>query len=580
MLSGFFCSPLVFVFVAFGLAWPIAARLNLDPAEKLCATAVLSLLGTYLITFAIYLLGFSFAAAWCLPALGLIGLIRGHRELRVMATDADVRALCIGQILIMAWCVGLLALIVSYSGGGWAGDWYEHWERTEFFVYRWPVDTKFLGAYPLPARPPLANLVTGALIAPSVATFAKYQVATTLLNCLVFIPGVLLARRFQRATKTAASIPGMVAVFTLFLMVNPSFVENATFAWTKLFAAFFVLAGVYFFLRSHDADAPRAAAPLCAVSLAAGILTHYSAGPYVVVLAVAWFVLNFRRASDPTFWRLTFTTALIGGAILATWFAWSIATYGLVTTVSSNSSAAVEPEWRGRTLLKVVLNLRDTIVPHFLRRLDHELIEQTSTWGSLRDWAFQLYQVNLLFVFGSVAWLVLLVAGARAHRDALPRQRGFWSLFVVGTIVLGVGVHGARDHWGLAHICLQPLTVLGLGFLAARWSSLGQRWKLAVILGAVIDFALGIALQFGVQSFELDRWLGSGRSLVDQIASYTPTVKMNLYGKLVNHLDFVSDALGSSTGLVTILLGAVLLLALARRREVRRRLDSVTADLR
>ena len=91
-----------------------------------------------------------------------------------------------------------LWLVASYSGGGWTSDWFEHWERTQFFLDRWPLDTKFLGFGALPARPPLANLVTGALLAVTRQDFAHYQFFTTLLNSLAFLPAALLARRFDQ----------------------------------------------------------------------------------------------------------------------------------------------------------------------------------------------------------------------------------------------------------------------------------------------------------------------------------------------------------------------------------------------
>ena len=47
MLSPLLPSLLLFLVVAFGLAWPIAVRLPLSAAEKIAASAALSLLGTY-----------------------------------------------------------------------------------------------------------------------------------------------------------------------------------------------------------------------------------------------------------------------------------------------------------------------------------------------------------------------------------------------------------------------------------------------------------------------------------------------------------------------------------------------------
>ncbi|MDB6169796.1 MAG: hypothetical protein JWM88_2660 [Verrucomicrobia bacterium] len=560
---------LLFPVVTLGLAWPVAAKLKLEPAEKLCATAVLSLLGVYLLAFASYILGLPNSALWAVPLLALAGLLAGGRAFREMLGDPDARALGVGQLLVSAWCAGWLALVASYSGGGWAGDWFEHWERARFFLERWPREVKFLGRYLLPARPPLANLVTGAFLVPAGTTFASYQVIMTLLNGMAFLPAALLARRFYLSPGFSPGISpaggrAVVAALAVLVMVNPSFVENATFAWTKLISAFFVLAGLYFFLRANDADAPAAALPLSAASLGGGILAHYSAGPYVLLLAAAWVALNFHRRGEAVFRRRTAQAAGIGAAVLATWFAWAIANYGIATTLASNTSATVQPEWRDHQFLKIMLNLRDTLVPHFLRNVDPALIEQRSAWGYLRDWFFQIYQVNLLFIFGSVAWLILPVILVREGRRSPARSLRFWSGFVGGAILLGVIVHGARDHWGLAHICLLAVVLLGLAYLAARWPGLGRKWKIALAAGAVVDLALGIALQFAVQSQALDRWLTPDDPPMEQIRSYTESTMINFGAKLVHHLEFFSDVRSVPGAAVAGFLAVILLLAVVR----------------
>ena len=567
MLLEFGLTLLLFLALAFGPAWPVAARLALDPAEKLCASVVLSLLAVYLVAFAIYLLGLPVAAFWVLPALGVTGFVAGHRTLFATARDPDARGLLTGQLLVTGWCVGGLWLVASYSGGGWTSDWFEHWERTRFFLDRWPLDTKFLGFGALPARPPLANLVTGALLAVTREDFAHYQLFTTLLNSLAFLPAALLARRFhQRLGGGPAGARAAVAGLAVLLMCNPSFVENATFAWTKLIAVGFVLSGLYFFLRARDADAPPAAGTLCAAGLAAGLLAHYSAGPYVVLLAIAWFGLSHGRGRDASFWRQTAQLGLVGGVILATWFGWSLKVYGPHTTLFSNSSVAVKDAQSGNQLLKIALNLRDTIVPHFLRQVDPALLAEGSPWSHARDWWFQLYQVNLPFVFGSVAGLALAAKLWRDRRAAPPQTVGFWVWFAGGAILLGVAAHGARDHWGVAHVCLQALGVLGLAYLAARWASLGRGWQRALLAGAAVDFCLGIALQFAAQSQTPDLAIALGRAPAGALPLYNDYAVMNLAGKLVHGLAFFRDALVLPAPVGPAFLAGLLVLALARLR--------------
>lgn len=553
MLSGLAFTPLLFFALVLGIGWPLVLRLPLAATEKLLAAVVLSLVGIWLFAWVVYVEALPLTTLWILLALATAGLALGWRGLIDLWGDTDARSVVLAQLLVTAWCLGWLLLVVNYAGGGWAGDWFEHWERTRFFIERWPVDRKFIAVYSLPARPPLANVVTGALLVLTRADFAHYQLFSTLLASLVFLPAALLARRFARR-HTA------IAVCALLFMVNPLFVQNATFAWTKLPAAFFVLAALYFFLRAQEPGAPPIAARLFAASLAAGLLTHYSVGVYAVALAAAWFALGWRQRDSREWQRATAGALLIGTALLAGWFGWAFATYGAGETLGSNSSVSSLPSYHGNHLVRILLNLRDTIVPHFFRRFDMALIAQRSPWGWWSDWFFQLYQLNLLLACGSVAWLAIGWELVRAARRASPRDRFFWGGFVAIVVFLGVAVNGGRDEWGLTHICLQALVLLGLAFLAARWTALSRPWRLALLSGATVDFALGIALHFGVQNFAWDRWFAAGRSPDDLFTSYTECAVMNLLGKLHHHLAFLSDAVALPPGLV---LGALVVVFLA-----------------
>lgn len=559
MLLDLLSSVVLFLVLTFGLAWPLASRLALAPAEKLLAAAGLSLLGIFLYAWGLYVLGLSFRLLWLLPPLALGGLAVARGPLIAVARDRDARGIWLAQSLVTLWCVGWLATVSSYSGGGWSSDWIEHWDRTRFFFERWPVESKFLGHYLLPARPPLANVLTGVFMRLTHFDFARYQLFSTLLASVVFLPAAVLARRFGG--------PRAVAVLTALFMVNPLFVQNATFAWTKLPAAFFILGSLWFFLRAHAAGAPRSAGILCGLMLAAGLLAHYSAGPYAVVLAVAWIAFGWPRLRDRAWWRATACAVLAGGGILLIWLGWSSATYGLTGTFLSNTSVTSEDVHQGNQFVKISLNLFDTLVPHFLRRVDPSLIAQTSPWGWWRDYFFQCYQLNLPLALGSVAWLAVLRELWRARREApRSRDRWFWAGYIAGIIVLGVGAHGGRDHWGLVHICLQPLVLLGVAFLAARWDALGRGWRRALIIGGMVDFTLGIALHFAVQNFALDRWFRPGANAVQVIASYNPQASGNAFVLANNHLDTFAESLGVSFLLVLGALGALLVVAMVRTR--------------
>jgi hypothetical protein len=545
--------------IVVGLGWPIAARLRLNPSETLLAAIVLSLLGVFLFAWATYALDLPPTVIWGLPLLTSAGILVSRGSIVTALRDSTVHALLIAQGLVTAWCLGWLSMVASYSGGGWAADWVEHWERARFWLERGPLDQLFLGSYAVPARPPLVNVVTGAFLSLTAINFAHYQIISTFLASLAFLPAALLAHRFGG--------PRAVPILAVLFAVSPLFVQNAAFPWTKLPTAVCVLAALYFFLRAHDQAPPRAAPSLFAACLATALLAHFSAGPAAVILALAWLTLGWHRRRDPAWWRSTATAALLGALILATWFAWSLAHYGAAGTFLSNSSVQSPDTRTGNQLLKFLLNLRDTLVPHFLRPLDGALIAQRNAWGATRDWFFQIYQLNLPFAFGSAAIFALARELYLAARITAAPVRIGWAFALTALVLLSVAVQGERDTWGLTHICLQSLVLLGLAFLAARWTTLGRKWRIALIIGAAFDFLAGIALHFAAQNFALDRWFApAGIDPAATYTSYNGAALMNLAAKIQHRLTFISDLSPVPPALALAGLAAIFALMLARAR--------------
>lgn len=551
----------LFAVVATGLAWPWVARRTLAPAEKLLATLALSLLGSFLLGWTRFVAQLPPALYWMLPLLAVAGLVWRRRELAALWRDPSARDLIVGQAIVTIWCLGWLASIATYSGGGWAADWFEHWERTCHFLARGEPETLFIEHASLTARPPLANVVIAALLALTRVDFAHYQLCSTLLGSLAFSPAALLARRWGG--------PAAIPITAVLFLLNPMFVQNATFAWTKLPCTFFVLVGVWFFLRATDGGPPRGPALLCAASLAAAILTHYSAGPVALVLAAAWIFLGMRRRADIAWRQATAGAVVLGALLLGTWFGWAVVTYGVGGTLFANTSVQAADSSLFRQFGRIALNLRDTLVPHFLRPLDTTLIAQTSPWGAWRDWCFQLYQTNLLFAFGSLAWIVFALVVRRCWLTTPAPVRFAWAGAVGAVVVLGVAVHGARDTWGLAHICLQPVVFFGLAVLAAKAAGAPRHWRLLLAAGAVLDLALGLVLHFGVQNLTWDRWFRPGRSFDAIFAEYSPTAFMNVAAKVQHQLAFVSDVAAIPLPLLGGGLAACLAVALWRVRQRR-----------
>ncbi len=559
MLVDTLASLLLVLGVALGLSRPLVERLRLSPAEGIVAGAALSLVLAWILAFLVFISGLPLVGYALLPLLALAGFGAGLRGLRRVAADPAARDLMVGQLLVTLWCVAWLSFVRIHSGGAWLGDWLEHWQRASYFLRDWPKDKLFFDIYEVPARPPLSNVLVAAFLRLTRADYAHYQVFMAALASLAYLPVGLLASRFGggRAARVAAVL----------LMLCPLFVQNATYPWTKLHAAFFILTGLYFFLRVRDQDAP-ALTPgiLCAVSLGGAVVTHYSSGPYVVVLAAAWIGFGFRRGYGRGFAEATVLAATAGALVIAPWFAWSAAQFGWHATLLSNSTASMMGKSPDNPLVVMALNLRDSLIPPQIRGFTGTLFRQTSPWGSLRDQAFLIYQLNPVLALGSVGWMATLLGLYRAARGADRRERRFWILSLAAVVTLCLAAYGDRDHYGIGHICLQSLVLLGLAFLASLWPALSQAWRRMLVLGLAVDFALGIALQFAAEDFALDRWLYPARGLSEVSQSYGVVAQENLSEKIIAHFAYFADIVGTPPALVLALLGAVLCTALLRAK--------------
>jgi Dolichyl-phosphate-mannose-protein mannosyltransferase len=529
----------IFFGVVFGLGLPLVAPLRLTPSEKIGVGAAAGMVVLYLFALLRYWLHLPVPVCLLAPLLAAAAVAVRWRACRPLLQDPAARRMLGAYVLVAAWCLGFLALVRSYSGGGWALDWADHYDRARLFLELWPARTILYGGDHLTTRPPLANAVTSVFLGLTGTDFGFFQIFTSLANSLVFLPLWLLAGRFGRSATRAQ------AVLTVLFMLSPSVLENCTFAWTKLITAFFVLTSLYLYLPALATGSWRRFAAAF-VFLSAGFLAHYSAGPYAVALVVAYFVWQRPRWRQPVFWANTVRCALPAALLLATWFAWAIGVFGVRGTFLNNTSVTESTAHSFRSFVhEKSVNLIHTLIPHPLRPVNHELIEQASRLGYVRDYFFQLYQVSLPVMFGTVGGLTLMWLLWRSWREtrrhpAAP-PRAFWLWFAVCTIVLGTAAYGGIDAWGVAHLCLQSLVGLGLAFLAARLDSLPRWWRLCLAAGVTVDFVLGGVLQFYLEN----RYFSPAEVLRSHdfflLHEYGPSMWVNLWAKVLHGDRFVGD---------------------------------------
>jgi len=465
-------------------------HLRWSPMEKLCGSIGASFIALYLAFGAIYHLspvGSKIQPKY-LALVSVASFILGlsvWRDVVRLFDSFRVRQALAGFFFLFVWTLLILGVIRNYSGANWYGDWLEHFQRSLFFLHHFPSNTPILFGYQLPARPPAMNELAAFFLGQTSDRFEIFQVVFAFLNLLMFLPCCLIMPALVGPRRTL--VPPLVALFAM----NPVVMQSVTYTWTKAFTAFYVILGLWFYIAGWRKNDPlRITAAFMALS--AGLLAHYSAAPYLVF------------SGRPRRWQELATIAVVCGLLLATWFGWSIASFGTHTTFGSNTSVTFSQQYPGNNLVKMAANLFDSIVPAVLRnRFLLDDFNHQGLAGAIRDNAFVFYQTNVIFGMGLIGGplILWLLYHALYRRIRSGRERSFWLAMIPFCLVVGIASAGERDPLGKAHLTLLPLEILGLSFLAATFPL--RRTLLAlVVAGCLIDFSFGILLHAHIESLD------------------------------------------------------------------------------
>jgi hypothetical protein len=513
-----------------------------SPLEKCCAAVGLSLLFQFLIALGVYVLKLDPRWHYLGGIVGLIGTLLSSAEIRRLIGARPVRRAIISYAAVFLAGLTMIAVIRDLAGGEWFGDWVEHFQRTGFWLGKFPLDYRFIGDYPLPARPPMANVLCASLLAQSCPTgsypFAVYQLALLMLCSLIALPIGLVTRavwpRGGRWTPAALAL----------LLMNPMFVQNLTYPWTRHLTTFYILSSVALYLSGwRKRDRTRTVAAF--VLLTTAMIIHYSTGPYLLFLALHYLFAVWRHRRD----RWTELAVIITpcALVLSTWVGWSIRTYGVAVTFGANSVITDSSRFSTEgNVAKIAGNLYRSIVPLFLRTTPETIQRQESSLGFFRDYVFVTYQQNAIFALGSVgALLVVLLLWKLWRGHPSRRERLFWLPMILVVGFLGIAVNGTPDWYGYAHIILQPLLYTGICLVAAGVTSLPRPWRVLLLLGLTLDFLLGILLHL-----HLEHYAGQ------DVLALSPAAMSNMDMKLHAGIRLVGDRVGELGGPLQLLLVA------------------------
>jgi hypothetical protein len=556
LLALLLCFP-VAVFVP---GFVMLRRFHLADELRLSVSVAVSLAFLYAAGFLLYVLGAGSPAYAGVAIAILCAALLVRRELLAFLRTPAIRTLLVHYGIFVAWLLLLSLLVRVFSGGGWSGDWEEHYWRALFFCGGLPLEMRFIGIWSLTARPPLDNIVASLFMKLAGTDFAIYQLTSILLASLEFLGAASLWRALARGSEPRRH--GGLLVLTALLALNPSIVQNATYPWTRALTNFFILQAAALFVAALR-ERSQAARRWCYAHLGLALVTHYSTVPYLIGLGLveARFLLTRRLAL-----REAASAALITAAPIAPWLAFAIVNFGLAGTFLSNSTVAWNASLDATGVgIRALGNLLSTMVPHPLRDVP-PVYDQSYALGRARDYAFLFYQVSLPALMGSVGgpvvgWLLATrgIRLVRARRLELPALA---AIFLATIVVLGIATVADDDAFGVAHVCLQPLALGALVYLAARWDEI-PIW-LRTVLGAslLLDATLGIGLQFWMQHLNMADLVALNP---DQPPVSAATIN-NTQSKLEGGYVFLGDLPSAGVAVGVAAAALIVLLVLAARQ--------------
>lgn len=537
-------------------AWGFTARLKVDALTRLSVAVLASLTFLYLIEYGAYLLSLPQLAPLLLFTLASVVSFLLSRK--VMPPSDGV----LTWLALTFWIIGVQGVIVVYGATAWFGDWYEHYERSLFFVEQAPATTRFLlNTWSLPARGPLFNAAAGFMMNFLGKDFSTFQVIATTLNTLAVLSLALLLRDFSGLKQRTA------LWFSLLLCaLAPWAISQETFTWTKFAALAFLLQGIHLYLRGlKENNSSMTAASF--VVFAAGILVHYLNLVFVLFFGIHFLYITAIRKWG---WKKLFVSAGISALLLATWFAYVFAVFGLKASFTANSTfgdfyskvhgSTGKPAW-SRVFAN---NMIATTIPYSFRhgfpanlgkapvveqsdpRLGAEhLPHSRNRLGEfLSDLANQPSSLlGALGLAGIAALLLAVRTSGRAQPEQAAPGKVFWGVFFLIGIPANVFLQRDFASEGVAHLNLQPYICLAILFGVWALKDSSSRLKTALIAVFTVESILGSGALVFLESRTASIAQQNGKLLVEGIVSLNKIYVSNYVYKVEMQAVFLSDTL-------------------------------------
>ena len=439
--------------------------------------------------------------------------------------------------------VGIQLSIPLYSGAGWYGDWWYHYDIAQVYLGKQATDTVYFEIYTVTSRTPLFNLFASYYLELLGNKFSTYQLISTL-------PGIFLLTTiplFIRARQLNLAITLVV--------LNPYLNNITIFPWPKILTTLYVIAGIYFYLnvRKETSSTFFTQTKLCCgLSLGLGILSHPSALIYLVIIVVDNIWLN--RRSFATLIRQLVVPLLIAFAVLLPWVLWGINEYSLTNFFHSASNTIGNATIISR-VIDAIKNAFFTLEPYLLLNNFFNINDvlhintEITDIGKWDSWLLLYYDIlpgTLTFTITSL----LILKGIKQYLKKVPFQSIlpnslFWKIIILG-FCGGCILQPGTNSSGIVGESMTPiifiLILVATKYLDALPVNL-KRFILLMVAGEFLDFR-GVHLAF--------------------LAMQSPIIwDENIILKVSNNLVFARDLIGNSWSILIVVSGFLISLIIA-----------------
>ena len=464
-----------------------------------------------------------------LLVLCVAAFFASFKDIKAWVTDKDVQSTLKAYGALLLWAGLFLCAIQNYAGPIWYGDWYEHYQRSLFYLYQQPSDTLFLSKYTAAARPPIFNLLCGFFMFFTGDFFEIFMILSLALNLTFFFPALSLYQYFSKQKTNSVWV--LLFIFAL----NPMVIQNATFTWSKQLMIFFCLSGIYFYLRSFRVWA--------FILLALGFLTHYAAGPIIAAVGLHYLYTWIKTQRNVKEFGKIIASGLL---ILIPWYVWVTHQFGLNLAFSNTASTgAISDLALGKRFVIFLNNIIDTIIFPPFREMNPEIFNPKNTWANIKDHLFILYQQNALIALGIINWIIVIYFLVKHDRQSknIP-ARWFWVFLIGFSFLLGLWVQPIDYDYGLAQNTPQILVMIALCFLASQIPDQKIWLRYFVAIGLTIDACLGIFLHMYYQGISIPiRITSSDKIQFFAGDSFCTTAYANGILKFQNGISYIGDHL-------------------------------------